>query len=171
MNNPIPMWLIGAGLCWLFLKNTGSARVTQDARLIVAGRRSERAVETRTANDYAVLDRAGFGPSKPSVQIQAVAATRFAVGAVNDVILDRVWNYAKQKFERDPLLIGVAGLIAGALIGALLPQTQIEENYFRRGREKSVTRLAEIGDAAAEIGDAAAEIDAAQHSREQSMHL
>ena len=55
-----------------------------------------------------------------------------------------------QKIERDPWLIGVAGLVAGALVAALLPPTKTEQEFIEEARDELRSKAAEIGHQAAE---------------------
>jgi hypothetical protein len=102
---------------------------------------------------------------------QAAGAARGAIGSVRDAgsaVLDRAGRYttdyaggagdmAKRatgqitgKLERDPWLIGVAGLAAGALVAALLPPTRVEQECFTEARDELWTRANEFGHEAAE---------------------
>ena len=55
-----------------------------------------------------------------------------------------------EKIERDPWLIGVVGLVAGALVGALLPPTKAEQEFFVEARDELRNKATEIGHQAAE---------------------
>lgn len=101
---------------------------------------------------------------------QAAGAARGAISSVRDAgiaVLDRASRYtdyagdagdlAKRasgqlatKLERDPWLIGVAGLIAGALVAAFLPPTRIEEEYISEVRDELRNKANELGHEAAE---------------------
>jgi hypothetical protein len=101
---------------------------------------------------------------------QAAGAARGAISTVRDAgtaVLDRASRYtnyagdagdlAKRasgqlatKLERDPWLIGVAGLIAGALVAAFLPPTRIEEEYIGEVRDELRNKANELGHEAAE---------------------
>jgi len=101
---------------------------------------------------------------------QAAGAARGAISSVRDAgtaVLDRASRYtdyagdagdlAKRasgqlasKLERDPWLIGVAGLVAGALVAAFLPPTRIEEEYLGEVRDELRNKANELGHEAAE---------------------
>jgi hypothetical protein len=101
---------------------------------------------------------------------QAAGAARGAISSVRDAgtaVLDRASRYTDyaggasdaakratgqlaEKLERDPWLIGVAGMVAGALFAALLPPTRIEQEYISEARDELVTRANELGHEAAE---------------------
>ncbi len=101
---------------------------------------------------------------------QAAGAARGAISSVRDAgnaMLDRassVTDYAGnagdlakraggqlvQKIERDPWLIGVVGLVAGALVAALLPPTKIEREFIGEARDELRSKATEIGHQAAE---------------------
>ena len=101
---------------------------------------------------------------------QAAGAARGAISSVRDAgnaVLDRassISDYAGnagdlakhaggqlvEKIERDPWLIGVVGLVAGALVGALLPPTKAEQEFFVEARDELRNKATEIGHQAAE---------------------
>ena len=101
---------------------------------------------------------------------QAAGAARGAISSVRDAgnaVLDRasgITDYAGnagdlakraggqlvEKIERDPWLIGVVGLVAGALVGALLPPTKAEQEFFVEARDELRNKATEIGHQAAE---------------------
>ncbi len=101
---------------------------------------------------------------------QAAGAARGAISSVREAgsaVLDRassITDYAGdagdlakraggrlvQKLERDPWLIGVAGLVAGALVAALLPPTKVELEFIGEARDELWNRAAEIGHDAAD---------------------
>jgi hypothetical protein len=101
---------------------------------------------------------------------QAAGAARGAISSVRDAgnaVLDRasgITDYAGnagdlakraggqlvEKIERDPWLIGVVGLVAGALVGALLPPTKAEQELFVEARDELRNKATEIGHQAAE---------------------
>jgi len=101
---------------------------------------------------------------------QATGAARGAISSVRDAgsaVLDRASRYTEyagdagdlakrasgqlaEKLEHDPWLIGVAGLVAGALIAAFLPPTRVEEEYIGEAREELWSRANALGHEAAE---------------------
>lgn len=102
---------------------------------------------------------------------QAAGAARGAINSVRDAgnaVLDRAGRYTSDyaggagdmakratgqisgKLERDPWLVGVAGLVAGALAAALLPPTRVEQECFTEARDELWTRANELGHEAAE---------------------
>jgi hypothetical protein len=101
---------------------------------------------------------------------QAADAARGALGSVRDAgsaVLDRagkLTDYAgdagdltqrasgqlAERLERDPWLIGVAGLVAGALVAAVIPPTRVEQEYIGETREGLWSKANELGHEAAE---------------------
>jgi hypothetical protein len=101
---------------------------------------------------------------------QAAGAARGAISSVRDAgnaVLDRasgITDYAGNAgdlakraggqlvdtIERDPWLIGVVGLVAGALVGALLPPTKAEQEFYVEARDELRNKATEIGHQAAE---------------------
>jgi hypothetical protein len=100
---------------------------------------------------------------------QAAGAARGALTSVRDAgsaVLDRASKYTEyagtgdrakgvggqlaQSLERDPWLIGIFGMVAGAVIAALLPPTRFEQEYIGEARESLWDKAAELGHDAAE---------------------
>jgi hypothetical protein len=106
---------------------------------------------------------------------QAAGAARGAISSARDAgssALDRASDYAgdasdfarrasgqvAERLERDPWVVGVAGLVAGALVAALLPPTRIERECIGEARNELRNRAVQLGHKAAErvreFGDA-----------------
>jgi len=100
---------------------------------------------------------------------QATGAARSAIISVREAgsaVIDRASKYTDsangasemanragqlaEKLGRDPWLIGVTSMVAGALLAVLLPPTRIEQEYINEAREEFRTRSSELGHQAAE---------------------
>jgi hypothetical protein len=176
-DNAIPITLIGIGAAWLLASNTGLAdRVVNDDRVQAARRRmSELAGEVGLGGgtgeprggsilgpDGKPLSRAGEDQEDSWVH-QAAGAARNAITSVRDAgsaVLDRAGtasefagrasNQLSDKLSTDPWLIGVAGLVAGAVLAAMIPPTRIEQDYIGEARDNLLNRAQELGHEAAE---------------------
>jgi hypothetical protein len=62
----------------------------------------------------------------------------------------RAGNQVAERLQRDPWLIGVAGLVAGALLAAMLPPTRVEQEYIGEARDGLWNKATELGHEAAE---------------------
>jgi hypothetical protein len=116
------------------------------------------------------LSRGGEGRRGNGWVHQAADAARGALGSVRDAgnaMLDRagkLTDYAgdagdltkrasgqlAERLDRDPWLIGVAGLVAGALLAAVIPPTRVEQEYIEETREGLRSKATELGHEAAE---------------------
>jgi ElaB/YqjD/DUF883 family membrane-anchored ribosome-binding protein len=102
---------------------------------------------------------------------QAADAAKGAISSVREAgsaVLDRATRYtdytgdagglakrasgqvAEKLQQSDPWLIGIAGLVAGALVAAILPPTRIEREYIGEARDGLRNRATELGHEAAE---------------------
>ena len=116
----------------------------------------------------------GEGPSSGWVhQISdraedAVRSARESSGAMLGRVgesASRVGDQVSDTFQRHPLLIGAIGLMAGALIAALLPRSRAEDKWFGPTRDQLWDRAEEAGqetvsrvrDVAMRAADAAAD--------------
>jgi len=176
--NWVPLSLIGVGIAWLIASNTGLAeRVTQDERVQAAGRKigevprqlgigggSKEAGEIGRilGPDGEPLSSVDAGRGNGWVH-QAAGAARGALGSVRDAgsaVLDRAsaagelanraGGQVTEKLSTDPWLIGVAGLVAGALLAAMLPPTRMEQDYIGEARDQLWNRANELGHEAVE---------------------
>jgi hypothetical protein len=78
-------------------------------------------------------------------------------------LLNRVGNYAgadgvSDMFERNPLIIGAIGVMTGALIAALLPMSQVENELLGQTRDELWQRAEDFGEEAVQrVREAATE--------------
>ena len=98
----------------------------------------------------------------------AIRSARDSAGAMLDRTQDQASRIADQvtdAFERHPLLIGAIGVMAGAMIAALLPATRVEDEWFGGARDELWQRAEAVGqeavsrvrDTAVRAADAAAD--------------
>ena len=175
--NRVPLTLIGIGVAWLVASNTGLAdRVVNDERVQAARRRlgefagdigiggssSEASGGQILGPDGETLTRTDSDRGDGWVH-QAAGAARGAISTVRDAgsaVLDRAGaagdlanratTQVTEKLSTDPWLIGVAGLVAGAIFAAILPPTRIEEEYVGEARDVLWNKASELGHEAAE---------------------
>jgi hypothetical protein len=175
--NKVPLTLIGIGVAWLVASNTGLAdRVANDERVQAARRRigefagdigigggsSDGAGGQILGPDGERLARSDSSRGDGWVH-QAAGAARGAISTVRDAgsaVLDRAGaatdlasrasTQVTEKLSTDPWLIGVAGLVAGALLAAILPPTRIEQDYIGEARDGLWNKANELGHEAAE---------------------
>jgi len=175
--NKVPLTLIGIGIAWLVASNTGLAdRVANDERVQAARRRigefagdigigggsSDGAGGQILGPDGERLARSDSSRGDGWVH-QAAGAARGAISTVRDAgsaVLDRAGaatdlasrasTQVTEKLSTDPWLIGVAGLVAGALLAAILPPTRIEQDYIGEARDGLLNKANELGHEAAE---------------------
>jgi hypothetical protein len=77
-----------------------------------------------------------------------IQSARDSSGAMLDRASESAGRIADQvadTFERHPLLIGAIGLMAGALIAALLPPPRAEDDWFGPTRDQLWNRAEEAG--------------------------
>ena len=175
--NKVPLTLIGIGIAWLVASNTGLAdRVANDERVQAARRRigefagdigigggsSDGAGGQILGPDGERLARSDSSRGDGWIH-QAAGAARGAISTVRDAgsaVLDRAGaatdlasrasTQVTEKLSTDPWLIGVAGLVAGALLAAILPPTRIEQDYIGEARDGLWNKANELGHEAAE---------------------
>ncbi|HEX2150568.1 MAG TPA: hypothetical protein VHG31_01060 [Stellaceae bacterium] len=186
--NPIPVALIGLGVAWLIANNTGMTdRVTDTASDMgrrvtdTASDMSRRASELATGaaqkvglagsgdralghTGHPMVDRSGEHSEGWVHQVsdQASGALRSARDT-SGAILNRVGSYAgaggvSDTFERNPLIIGAIGVMTGALIAALVPLSEVENELLGETRDDLWHRAEDLGEEAVQrVRDAATE--------------
>jgi len=175
--NKVPLTLIGIGIAWLVASNTGLAdRVVNDERVQAARRRigefagdigigggssdgaggqilgpdGERLARSDSSRgDGWVHQAAGAARGAISTVRGAGSAVLDRAGAATD-LASRASTQVTEKLSTDPWLIGVAGLVAGALLAAILPPTRIEQDYIGEARDGLWNKANELGHEAAE---------------------
>jgi hypothetical protein len=175
--NKVPLTLIGIGIAWLVASNTGLAdRVANDERVQAARRRigelagdigigggsKEGSGGQILGPDGEPLAHTDSGRGDGWVH-QAAGAARGAISTVRDAgsavleragaagdLANRASSQVTEKLSTDPWLIGVAGLVAGALFAAILPPTRIEQDYIGEARDGLWNKANELGHEAAE---------------------
>jgi hypothetical protein len=65
-------------------------------------------------------------------------------------LASRAGGQVSDKLSTDPWLIGVAGLVAGAIFAAIVPPTRVEQDYVGEARDGLLNRANELGHEAAE---------------------
>lgn len=169
--NPVPFALIALGAAWLIARNTGLAdRIGQDERLRAARRRAgEMASDLGTrAGDMAgqIGSRAGGYASDMARRVglsgdgsdaagvqggwmhQATDRTEEAIRSARDsgnAVLDKV----NDAIERNPLIVGGLGVVAGAVLAMLLPASRTENEWLRGLRDAFWRQAEQAGQEAA----------------------
>lgn len=186
--NPIPVALIGLGVAWLISNNTGMTDRVADTASDMSRRVSDTASDmTRRAGELAtgaaqkvglagsddralghtghpMVDRTGEHSEGWVHQMsdQASGALRSARDT-SSALLSRVGSYAgadgvSDTFHRNPLIIGGIGIMTGALIAALLPMSQVENELLGETRDDLWQRAEDFGEEAVQrVREAATE--------------
>jgi hypothetical protein len=180
LANRMPLALIGIGVAWLLASNAGwtnravrhNGEPAGDTGIGLGSAPKDHAgqVEPILGPDGGPLSRSGDTGRSEGWVHQAAGAAKGAISSVRDAgsaVLDRASRYTDyaggasnaakraggqiaEKLERDPWAIGVAGLVAGALVAALLPATRFEQECVGEARDELWHRAAQFGHDAAE---------------------
>jgi hypothetical protein len=185
-DNPVPVALFGLGAAWLIAQNTGLVdRVVNDERVGAATRRagelasnvagrvglgssSEDSGRPLGHTGNAIVDQQSDNDSGWMHQVSGAAggalrSARDSGGAVLSRAGDlagggygRVADQITDTFERHPLVIGAVGLMAGALLAAVLPSTDVENEWMGETRDQLLEQAQEMGqDAVSTVRDTA----------------
>jgi hypothetical protein len=153
-QNPIPLVLTTIGLGWLMLSTrrdshggpyeqpTASERDRATGlknRVMGAGERVSEQVHGAVDSS-----REAFGDAAESMRqtaSRAAQATRSQVRSAREGV-EHAQERVQRMLDEQPLMLGALGLAAGALIGALLPNTETEHRLMGDAREKAVRKVA-----------------------------
>jgi Protein of unknown function (DUF3618) len=128
-------------------------------------------------------DSAGWVHQMSDIAQDAIRSARDSGGAMLDRTQDqasRIADHVTDAFGRHPLLIGAIGVMAGAMIAALLPATRVEDEWFGGARDELWQRAEAVGqeavsrvrDTAVRAADAAADAaaDTVKSEADKSLH-
>jgi hypothetical protein len=159
-ENPMPLAVMGLGLAWLMTtSNKAAARSTSyEERAFAPDRNGGLSDSFQAAGDKASELVSGAR--------ETISHAAGSAGDMGRAAADRATKYGQQAkrtfasiLESEPLLIGAAGLLVGAAIGAALPATDAEDRALGPMRDKILDRgkdLAQSGmQQAGEVAQAA----------------
>jgi len=175
-QNPIPALMIGAGVAWLLMdrsknKNGGYRRSAEWSQY---SPRSERSYSSgddyyrSTEANYSDVDYARQSGSRQygygSGYERESGWTSSASSMVNDTrdsarqTVRRTQNQLQRMLRDNPLLVGAAAVLAGAAVGASLPETERENQLMGEARDSVVDRAQEAArDAANTVKEVASD--------------
>lgn len=179
-DNPMPLAVMGLGLAWLMTSNQHSAGPAAPRTYSNPYERAAFTPETshgvsdklHAAADKAAELTAHSRDKVADMAAGATDATRRAVDGLTDAassVGGEASRYARsaqrsfmQLLESEPLLLGAAGLLVGAVIGAALPSTEAEDklvggmrdDLIEKGKSLAETGMQKAGGAAQAAYDA-----------------
>ena len=146
-NNPWPLALIGVGVTWFLVRSRGQASDDwardewYDGQYDANARRQDEYAEYSDYRGRAL--RPGSTASDVTDRVRDIAtdATRRAR------VLSRDTQYRFGRTMQDnPMVLGAVALAAGALIGTLLPGTEVEDTYMGETRDTLVNSAREMAE-------------------------
>jgi hypothetical protein len=166
-QNPVPVLLTSIGLGWMMLMGRRRGNIG-DGRRLDRGRGRAAATAENAGRVGERVREAGARLQEgveSSRDALAETAESMRAGASRAAAATREqMSYAGERMERlmdeQPLLLGVLGLAAGALTGALLPTTATEDRFLGAERDKAVSNVARTS----RTRHDAARVTAASHS-------
>ncbi len=171
-QNPIPALMIGIGVCWLLVDRTRNQDSGRDYRrsrsqdwrrygAYGAGDRSYRSQNVTGGTGVDLDDDTEYGyaeygsnyaygegryDSGTGMRRMGERASGMADNARNT--LRRSTRGAQNGFQRllrdNPLLVGAAAIVAGAAVGAALPETERENELMGETRDSMVEKAQEV---------------------------
>jgi len=143
-ENPMPLAVMGLGLAWLMSTSGKGPRAPQGYRNPVDLVSSPGVGEQVHAVGDAVSGLAADAREKVSGAASSVTElSRSAVDRAGEYG-ERAQRSFAQILEREPLLLGAAGLLVGAVFGAALPSTELEDRMVGPMRDKVVDKSKDL---------------------------
>ena len=154
-DNPLPLVLVGAGLAWLMLGPSGQTNGSQGATSLAqpsdgAGTpRGGSFARGRGVADAVTNAGASAGELGRSA---AESLSGLANSAVNTVagLGGKGKGSASALLGQDPLVLAALGMAVGTAIGAILPQTEIENEQLGPYRDRLLDGAEDVLDKGAE---------------------
>lgn len=134
-QNPIPLALIGVGAVWLLARGDSSHSGRS------AGWNQNRWNDESDEYGSTFHDRDSTSRGSMGVSGGGEGLRRTAADAQHQ--LARTMN-------QNPLALGVAALVAGALVGAMIPTTKTENQYLGEARDSVVDKARDMAEHTAE---------------------
>ena len=181
-QNPIPALMIGAGVAWLLMdrsrnKNRGYNSGYRTSEWSQYSPRSERSYSSgedyyRSADatysdvDYSRQSTSGrqYGYGSGSGYERESGWTESASSMMHDTrntarqTVRKTQNQLQRMLRDNPLLVGAAAVLAGAAVGASLPETERENQLMGEARDSMVDRAQEAArDAANTVKEVASD--------------
>jgi hypothetical protein len=142
--NWISLSLIGVGIAWLVASNTGFAeRVANNERVHFSGDADPKSGWVDQASGAAREAMASVREAGTAVLDRATRYTDYG-GAASDMA-KRASGQMTETLERNPWLIAIASMVAGAMLAALFPPTRVEQEYLNDARDGLWTKANELG--------------------------
>ena len=150
--NRMPLALIGAGIAWVIAANLGFDDTVQGFA---------------TSAEMGGSGTKAPGTDRNGVWVHRAAGAARSVREAADNVLERAGTYAdyarpatepvrragrslRVAVEQRPFLVGLAGLLCGAAVAALLPATRREREWVGEARGEVWKKAEEIGQEAAD---------------------
>jgi len=157
-ENPLPLALIGVGLAWLLIRtrsSNGRSDWDRDRNWSRDNRNDDwydeyggtpgrssygRAQEYSEYSEYSAFsDRTGqTGSSSESNVSERVGEMASDVSRRARSLSRTTQNRLEQTMRENPMALGIVALAAGALIGTMMPRTEMEDSYMGEARDNIV---------------------------------
>lgn len=173
-DNPMPLAVMGLGLAWLMTSNQhsagpGSSRAysnpyeraafTPESSNGVSDKlhaAADKAAELTSGSRDKVADMAAGATDATRRALHELTGAASGVGGEASRYAHSAQRSFMQLLESEPLLLGAAGLLVGAAIGAALPSTEAEDklvggmrdDLFEKGKSLAETGMQKAGGAA-----------------------
>lgn len=163
-ENPMPLAVMGLGLAWLMStsgKSGASAPAGYRNPSDFAAPHTGLGERVHAAGDK-VSDLVAGARDKVADASASLGDLGHSAGTRAGELGERAQRSFAQVLEREPLLLGAAGLLVGAAIGAALPSTDLEDRMvgpvrdmiLDKGKDLAQTGLHQAGDVAQTAYDA-----------------
>ena len=146
-ENAVPLGLIGGSVIWIMRSERGNGHWSEQSPAWNGNReRGDRSSAFTARRD----DGEGIHPMDQAREVVDHVRERAAeVGSQAKQTTSRAMGNARDRFDtlrvEQPLLLGIASLALGALLGGLIPTTRREDELFGETRDQVIGAAADAG--------------------------
>lgn len=148
-QNPIPALMIGAGVAWFLIDRTRQHREDGPSREAERSRYSSQHYPSGESYEY---DRTSGEQRVEWVgqhrRMQGVTNWARNAGHKARQTSTRARSGIQRMMHQNPLLVGAAAMLAGAAVGATIPETEKEKEWMGDTRDRMVDRAQEVAEQA-----------------------
>jgi len=145
-DNPLPVALMGVGVAWILLSPKSANDLERD-RYASGGDDLEDAADEYTGNRH--LSKAGEETLESDLSERVSSVAHRAVRRAQSQA-DSLTRGLRLMGQEQPFLLAALGIALGAVIGAMLPESEPERRWLGPARDRALSNLKEEGEHAFE---------------------
>jgi ElaB/YqjD/DUF883 family membrane-anchored ribosome-binding protein len=139
-DNPIPAAMVGVGM-WLLMRDSDSDRGRYEVEFTPEYRDMEYEGGSRMAE---ARERAGHLAEETRERASQIADRARNIGNTARYRMSSAGRHSRDVFTDNPMVAGLTALAVGALLGALIPETEKEHELLGESRDRLAERAKDL---------------------------